>query len=97
MARTYKTRTAVDQDFKVEAVVEGVVSAIDHFMDGDQERRFLLIDTGSSLRRVYQSKALDDVFAQVVVGDGVRIEYKGEKALDGGKRFHIYDAALWSE
>lgn len=95
--RKYKIRNPTNHDFTSDPVLEGkIVQKAMMKVDG-QDRVFLVIDNGSDLSQVYESKALEDVFKLGDVGDFCRLEYKGEKDLGGGRTFKRFSVAVWSE
>lgn len=94
--RKFKLRAPTTHDFTSEPVLVGkIVQKASMKVDG-QDRIFLVIDTGSALAQVYESKALEDLFKIGDVGDDCSLEYKGEKDLGGGRTFKRFSVAVWT-
>jgi hypothetical protein len=90
MARTYKVRTQVDVDWDRTPEVEGTVVELASLPEILDNRRYLVVDTGPELLRVYESKDLESLFAVVMARDMVRIRYVESVPLKGGRTFHRF-------
>lgn len=97
MARKYKVRTPIDNDWDKNPLLEGIIESFGNLPAENESRRFAVIDDGDSLRRVYESAGLKEWFAAAEVGDGCKIEFVEVVKLDGNKTFRRFNARLWSE
>ena len=95
--RKYKVRQASDHDFTAEPHLEGKIVQTGSLEIEGQKRPFLVVDTGTVLSRIYESKALEDAFRLAEIGDTLSITYTGEKDLGGGRTFKRFSVAVWSE
>lgn|SRR5574341_289559 len=95
--KQYKHRSRVDADWERSRVVEGVLVGIEKLPASAGERRFMVLDTGESLIRVYESKDLEECFAASEPGDHVRIEFLDKIDLDGGRTLNKFNASVWTE
>lgn len=96
--RKYLVRSVVDAAFKAPGdVVEGVVTELGKLPKEMQERRFMVVDTGESMYRVYETWDLGPIFKAAKVGHHVSITYLETKSIKGNKSVKRYDGKLWSE
>lgn len=96
MVRRYKVKSIDAVDWEKTPLVEGKILNLEPMMVDDEERLTMIIDTGQTQVRVWQSKALDDAFTLGEVGDSIRIEFKGKVPLKGSKTFNRFSVAVWT-
>ncbi|MCP4901012.1 MAG: hypothetical protein GY906_28925 [bacterium] len=92
----FKTRSIRTAKWDVMPVVRGKVVEKGEHVDDKRPAPFIVVDTGVSLVRVYQSKDLDELFSVVEVGDSASIEFLEMVALEKGRRFRSFDASCWT-
>jgi hypothetical protein len=95
--RKYKVRIPNTHDFESVPSITGIVVAFgEHDVKGER-RAFVVLDSGESISRVYESKALEELFKSGDVGDHVKLTYSGEKDLGGGKSYKKISVEVWTE
>lgn len=92
----YKTRSTVTVDFtKLPALVGRVVEK-KVIPEDKHKRRMMVIDTGVSLCRVFESTGLKEAFDAAVKGDGISLIYLGLITLKkSGNRFKNFNAKVF--
>ncbi len=96
--RTYKVRSEDVHDWDAIPVVEGQVLKLDSQVIEDDERRFMFVDTGAFIARVYETAALEEVFNCVAEGDCVHIEFlKMTRTKKAGRKFRRFSFRVWLE
>lgn len=94
--RKYKIRSATLHDFTSEPILEGrIVQKGSVNIDGD-DRLFVDIDSPEGISKVYESKALEELFKLGAVGDVCKLVYRGEKDLGGGRSFKRFSVEVWT-
>ncbi len=92
----FRTRSTRNAKWDTMPVVEGIMTEKGIHKDDERDAAFIVIDTGVSLVRIYESKDLEDVFKLAKPGDHVRIEWLESVTLPGGKRFTRFDSSVWT-
>ena len=92
----FKTRSTRNANWDTMPLVEGVMVEKGSHKDDKRDAPFIVVDSGVSLIRIYESKDLEEVFGCVKVGDHVRIEFLETVQLPGGKRFTRFDSSVWT-
>lgn len=95
--REYTHRSIDVWDEELQPIVEGVVTTIEPFKVDDEERDTLVIETPEGFLRIWHSGALKEAFELAVVGNGIRLVYKGRKAIGGNKTFKRISVAVWKK
>lgn len=96
MPRKYKVKSIDVVDWEVNSVIEGVILDYETMKVKDDDRLTMVIDTGQTKARVWHSKALEEAFSLGVVGDNIRIEFKGKVPISGGHTFNRFSVAVWT-
>lgn len=96
MSTQYKTRSVRNADFDRWPIVKGRMVEKGVHKDDKRDAPFIVVDTGTSLVRIYESKDLEELFSVVEVGDGVRVEFLEMVALEGGRKFRRFDSSCWT-
>ena len=92
----FKTRSTRNANWDTMPVVEGVMTEKGAHKDDKRDAPFIVVDSGVSLIRIYESKDLEEVFNLARVGDHVRVEFLESVNLAGGKRFTRFDSSVWT-
>jgi len=95
--RIFKTRSLDTADFEREPDLEGVVVEMGSLEVDEEERPFMVIDTGQRLVRVFHSSALKEAFDCAEKGDNIHLEYRGKVKLQGGKSFKRIAVQVWND
>jgi hypothetical protein len=96
--RNYKVRSEDVHDWDAIPLVEGVITHLDSQKIEDDVRRYMLVDTGEFVARVYETSALEEPFNQAVVGDHVRFEFlRMTQTKKAGRKFRRFSYRVWSE
>lgn len=61
-----------------------------------KDRRYLLVDTGTAIWRVFESAGLTDVFASAARGDYVDLSFLGTAQLKNGNTFKRFRCAVYT-
>ena len=81
----------VSWDKNVEKIIEGHYLGKKENVGGRADKYFYIVKTKDITYAVWPSKALDDYFPNIEVGDYIRIEFLGAKKLNGGKTFNDFE------
>ncbi len=95
--RQYKLRTISSHDFERDPVLEGRIVDMQPILVGDKSRQSIVIDTGDAMSRVFESKALEEIWGLGECGDMVKISFGGKKPLPEGRSFARFSVLLWSD
>lgn len=94
-AREYIHRSIDVWDEEKQPVIEGVIARSEEMEVDDEVRETFVIETPDGFVRIWHSGALKEAFELGKVGDGIRLHYKGRKALSGAKTFKRISVAVW--
>lgn len=96
--RRYKVRSEDVHDWDAIPEVEGQIAKLDTQKIEDDDRRFMLVDTGGYVARVYETAALEELFNQAVEGDCVRLVFlRMTQTKKAGRKFRRFSFQLWTE
>lgn len=95
--RRYKLRTVSSHDFERDPVLEGRIVDMDPIDVEGSERKSIIVDTGDAMARVFESKALEEIWVVGDLGDMVKLTFGGKKPLPGGHTFSRFSVVLWSD
>lgn len=95
--KQYKLRTTSTHDFEREPTLEGRIVNMEPIQVGAKFRHSMVIDTGEAMARVFQSKALEEIWTKGELGDMVRLTYGGKKPLSEGRSFSRFSVLLWTD
>ncbi len=96
--RKYKLRSEDVHDWDSIPEVEGQIAKLDSQKIEDDDRRFMLIDTGGYVARAYETGALEELFNCAAVGDCVKLVFLGmTRTKKAGRKFRRFSFQLWTE
>lgn len=93
--RRMKSRSTDNVDWDIDTEFEGRVVDRGEAEINKKPRTYLTIDTGLRLIRIFESKALEDLFKHAEPGDMCRIVHHGLKQISDGKTFRRFEHQLW--
>lgn len=77
-------------------LLEGEVIKIKSFVDESKKEprpsKYMIVATGDRDVKMYMSKALEEFFETVSVGDKIWVLFKEKRPLGGGKTIRTFDA-----
>lgn len=95
--KRYKLRTVSSHDFERDPILEGRIVDMDPIDVEGSERRSIVVDSGDAMARVFESKALEEIWDLGELGDMVKLTFGGKKPLPGGHSFSRFSVVLWSD
>lgn len=95
--RKYVVRSINDWDYETDPALTGVIESFGKLPPEYDERRFVVIDTGTMRLRVYESWDLQDVFVQATSGMHISLKFLGTKSIKGNKTVKRFASAVWTE
>jgi len=92
---TYKHKSTQDWKPVPGRILKGRVEERGSLVVDKKDRPFITVQAEDGFWRLYESKALEDVFNLAQVRDWVEIEFLGKVALVGGRTFNRFRTAVY--
>ena len=92
----FKFRSTQDWDEDRYPRIAGRITTFDSVKDGERDARFAVVDTPEGVFRVFYTFQLEEAFSKAAVGDGVFVEFLGEKQLKAAKRIRLFNVQVWT-